>query len=89
MTVLRNILAALCLAAFGVYVLRSYPGTPGLIGGALSVLGALCIAFPTQMGDASKGLKNLLVIFIPIVKGALPGGQRADDPPAPPKGDAP
>ena len=83
MTLLRNILAALLLAVFGGYVLRSYPGMSGLIVGGLSILGALGIAFPTQMQSGALSLKSILVLLVPVVKGAMPGGNRADDPPAP------
>jgi hypothetical protein len=82
MNAVRNILAAFFLAAFGVFALRTYAGPLGLSVGGLSVLGALCIAFPTQMNDVGPRVKNLLVLLIPVVKGALPGGDRKTDPKA-------
>ena len=83
MTIIRNILAALCLAGFGVYVLHAYPtGYAGLGVGGIAILGALGIAFPTQMDDGFGHVKGWLVLLIPVVKGALPGGSRKDDPPA-------
>ena len=90
MTVIRNVVFALLLAAFGIYVLRSYDGLTGLIVGGLSVVGALGVAFPTQMESVGPRLKGLLVLLVPVVKGAVPGGSRADDPKADgtPKGDA-
>ena len=84
-TTIRNIVFALLLAAFGIYVLRVYAGLTGLIVGGLAVLGALGVAFPTQMDSVAPRLKGLLVLLIPVVKGAVPGGSRADDPPLPPK----
>lgn len=86
MTFLRNLTASLCLATFGVYVLRTHGGTLGLIVGGLAVVGALGIAFPTQMEGVGPRVKGLLVLLIPVVKGAVPGGDRVDDPPAPKAG---
>ena len=86
MTVLRNILAALALAALGVYILHAYPsGYVGLGAGGVCVLGALGIAFPTQMDSGFAHVKGWLVLIVPVVKNAWPGGRRADDPPAEPK----
>ena len=84
MKAIVNVLAALCLAAFGGYLLHAYHSGYAPAVGGLCVLGALCIAFPTQMDGAGAKVKGLLVLFIPIVKGAMPGGQRRDDPPAAP-----
>jgi hypothetical protein len=81
MTVLRNVLAALLLAAFGIYVLRAFPTVWGLGIGSVSVLSALCIAFPTQIHDGALSLKGTLALIIPVIVDVLPGGSRKTDPP--------
>lgn len=86
MTFLRNLLAALALAAFGAYVLRGYHTTAGLVMGGLAILGALSIAFPTQIDGAGAHVKGVLVLILPTVVDAMRGGDRKSDPPADPPG---
>lgn len=78
---LRNLAATLCLAALGGYLLRVVPGLLGSVGGAVLILLALCIAFPTQMHDGGARLKDVLVLILPTVFDAVKGGDRKSDPP--------
>lgn len=73
--------AALIAAGLGAYILWQFHTNTGLICGGLCVLLGVGIALPVQLNSGAVALKGVLVLLIPVVKGAIPGGQRADDPP--------
>lgn len=88
-TFLGKVFAALGFAAAGVAILWFFHTSLGLVVGATSIAISLGIAFPTQFRQGAAVVREQLVLFIPIVLGAIPGGQRKDDPPADPPTEKP
>ncbi len=88
LAILGAVIAAIVCAMTGAYVLWQFHTTPGLIGGvALELLG-VAIAVPVPFHAGVLALKENVVILIPVIVGALKGGDRKTDPPAdPPKGE--
>lgn len=84
LTILGLILSALACALLGAYVLRHFDTTPGLMFGVALELLAVAIALPTPFHAGVVALKDNLVLILPVIVGALPGGSRRTDPPADP-----
>lgn len=86
-SVLGALFAAAVLSALGVYVLRSYHELWGLGIGVTCILGALAIVVPVQLKAGAHNLKDsasdvhdAVVVIVPHVVDALPGGDRHTDP---------
>jgi hypothetical protein len=77
-------LSALACALLGAYVLRHFQTAPGLVVGVGLELLAVAIALPTPFHAGVVALKDNLVLIVPVIMDALPGGARKTDPPAPP-----
>lgn len=84
LAVIGATLSALACALLGAYVLRHFQTATGLgVGVGLELL-AVAIALPTPFHAGVVALKDNLVLIVPVIVGALPGGARKTDPPAPP-----
>ncbi len=90
LTFLGAIIAALICAATGGYILWQFHTTAGLVGGAGLVLLGVGIALPVQLQEGVVVLKSNATLIIPVVVGAIKGGERKTDPPPddPPAGGA-
>lgn len=82
--ILGAILSALACAILGAYVLRHFQTPTGLVTGVGLELLAVAIALPTPFHAGVVALKDNLVLIVPVIVGALPGGSRKTDPPADP-----
>lgn len=82
--ILGAIFAALVCAAAGGFILRTFLTFAGLMTGSGLILLSLAIAFPTPFQKGVVVLKNGLLLILPVVTDALPGGSRKTDPPAEP-----
>jgi hypothetical protein len=82
LTILGAVLAALICAATGGYILWQFHSTAGLVGGGSLVLLGLAIALPVPFHAGVAALKENAVILVPVIVGAMKGGQRKTDPPA-------
>jgi dolichol kinase len=82
LAVLGAIVSALACALLGAYVLRHYQTATGLIVGVCLELLAVAIALPTPFHAGVVALKDNLVLIVPVIVGAIAGGQRKTDPPA-------
>lgn len=80
--IIAAVLAALICAVLGGYILWQFHTTGGLIGGVLLILLSVAIALPTPFHQGVVALKENLVLIVPVVSGALKGGDRKTDPPA-------
>lgn len=88
LAILGAIVSALVCAGMGVYILREFHTTAGLLGGAFLVLLAVAIALPVPLHAGVAALKDNMVVIVPVVVDAMKGGNRKTDPPAePPKPD--
>jgi hypothetical protein len=76
------VIAALVCAITGAYILRHFPTTFGLVGGAGLILLGVGIALPIQLGQGAAALKTNVVLVVPVIVDALKGGSRKTDPPA-------
>lgn len=82
--VIGGIVAALFCALLGAYVLRHFQTAFGLGVGVTLELLAVAIALPTPFQAGATSLRKGLVLLIPVIVDALPGGARKTDPPADP-----
>jgi hypothetical protein len=81
LAILGAALSALACALLGAYVLRHFQTATGLgVGVGLELL-AVAIALPTPFHAGVVALKENLVLIVPVIVGALPGGSRRTDPP--------
>jgi hypothetical protein len=91
LAILGAVLSALACALLGAYVLRHFQTPSGLAVGVGLELLAVAIALPTPFHAGVVALKDNLVLLVPVIVDALPGGSRKTDPPAnppaPPKGE--
>jgi hypothetical protein len=84
LAILGAALSALACALLGAYVLRHFETATGLAVGVGLELLAVAIALPTPFHAGVVALKENLVLIVPVIVGALPGGARKTDPPATP-----
>lgn len=79
---LAAIFGAIVVGLLGAYVLWQFKtGYMPLVGVLLVLLG-IGMAVPAQLNAGSVALKGALVLIVPVVKGAIAGGDRKDDPKA-------
>ena len=82
LAVLGAILASLVCVLTGAYVLWQFHSTAGLGAGVALVLLAVGIALPVQLKSGVEAIKENSVLIVPVVVGAMKGGDRTSDPPA-------
>jgi hypothetical protein len=80
-TILGAVLAALICVATGGYILWQFHTNTGLLGGMVLVLLAVAIALPVPFQAGVAALKENAVIIVPVIVGAIRGGDRKTDPP--------
>jgi hypothetical protein len=79
--ILAAVLAALVCALTGAYILWQFHTSAGLLGGVVLVLLAVAIALPVPFHAGVAALKENAVIIVPVIVGAIRGGDRKTDPP--------
>ncbi|MCU1381986.1 MAG: hypothetical protein JWL71_683 [Acidobacteria bacterium] len=82
LAVIGGILAALVCALTGAYVLWQFHSTAGLGVGVGLILLGVGIALPIPLKSGVIAIKENSVLIIPVIRGAIKGGDRPDDPPA-------
>lgn len=84
LAIVGAVISALACALLGAYVLRHFQTPSGLAVGVGLELLAVAIALPTPFHAGVVALKDNLVLLVPVIVDALPGGNRKTDPPATP-----
>ena len=82
LAVIGAILASLVCVLTGAYVLWQFHSTAGLCVGVALVLLAVGIALPIQLKSGVEAIKENSVLIVPVIVGAMKGGDRTSDPPA-------
>lgn len=84
LAVIGAILAALVCALTGAYVLWQFHEITGLCVGVGLILLGVGIALPVPLRSGVMAIKENSVVIVPLILGAMKGGDRKTDPPADP-----